>query len=164
MSFVIADPEMMASAASDLAAIGSNVDAAHMVAAAGTTSVIPAAADEVSVGVAHLFSAQAQQFQGLAGKAAAVHDQFVQTLKTSAACYSVAEAAAAASLQPAAASLAPAAGPLNLVSQLLADPYLIPVALFVLGFIAFLPIILVVFNLLRILGVLDLLQSLGLLG
>ncbi len=31
MSYVIAAPEMMTSAASDLAAIGSNVDAAHMV-------------------------------------------------------------------------------------------------------------------------------------
>jgi hypothetical protein len=37
---VIATPQMMTSAASDLAAIGSNVDAAHMVAAARTTTVI----------------------------------------------------------------------------------------------------------------------------
>jgi hypothetical protein len=56
MSYVIADPEMMTAAAADLATIGSNVDAAHMVAAARTTSVIPAAADEVSAGIAQLFS------------------------------------------------------------------------------------------------------------
>ena len=42
MSYVIAALEMMTSAASDLAAIGSNVDAAHAAAAARTTSVIPA--------------------------------------------------------------------------------------------------------------------------
>jgi PE family len=76
-------------------------------------ALVAAADAEVSVGVAHLFSAQAQQFQGLAGKAAAFHDQFVQTLKTSADSYSATETAAVASLQPAAASLAPPAGPLE---------------------------------------------------
>jgi hypothetical protein len=154
MSFAIAAPEMMTAAATDLAAIGSTLDAAHQAATIPTVTLVPAAADEVSVGVAHLFSAQAQQFQGLAGKAAAFHDQFVQTLKTSAGSYSATEAAAAASLQPAAASLAPAAGPLNLVSQLLADPELIPVVLLVLGFIGFAAIYLVVLNWLQNLGLL----------
>jgi PE family len=78
MSYVIAAPEMMTSAASDLAAIGSNVGAAHMVAAAQTTSVIPAAADEVSTGIAQLFSQHAANYQALAGQAAAFNDQFVQ--------------------------------------------------------------------------------------
>jgi hypothetical protein len=50
---------MMTSAATDLATIGSNVNAAHMVAAARTTSVIPAAADEVSAGIAQLVSQHA---------------------------------------------------------------------------------------------------------
>jgi hypothetical protein len=151
----------MSAAATDLATIGSNVDAAHLVAAAPTTAIVPAAADEVSTGIAALFSAQAQQFQGLAGKAAAFHDQFVQTLKTSAGSYSATEAAAAASLQPAAASLAPAAGPLNLVSQLLADPELIPAFLFVFGFIGYAVIVILVLNFLQNLGVLDFLQNLG---
>ena len=44
MSYVIAAPEMMTSAAADLATIGSNVSAAHMAAAARTVAVIPAAA------------------------------------------------------------------------------------------------------------------------
>lgn len=58
MSYVIAAPEMMTAAASDLAAIGSNVSAAHMVTAAPTVAVTPAAADEVSAGIAHLLPAR----------------------------------------------------------------------------------------------------------
>ena len=100
MSYVIAAPEMMTSAASDLAAIGSNVDAAHMVAATRTTSVIPAAADEVSTGIAQLFSQHAANYQALAGQAAAFNDQFVQHLTTSAGAYAATEAANAALLQP----------------------------------------------------------------
>jgi hypothetical protein len=101
MAYVIADPQMMTSAASDLAAIGSNVDAAHKVAAARTTSVIPAAADEVSASIAHLFSQHATDYQALAGQAAAFHDQFVGRLTASAAAYAHTEAPNTALLRPA---------------------------------------------------------------
>ncbi|HWS93014.1 MAG TPA: PE family protein, partial [Mycobacterium sp.] len=50
MSSVIAAPELINTAATDLANIGSNLSAAHTAAAAPTTAVIPAAADEVSAG------------------------------------------------------------------------------------------------------------------
>ena len=93
MSYVIAAPEMMTSAASDLAAIGSNVSAAHMVAAARTTSVIPAAADEVSTGIAQLFSQHAADYQATAAQAAAFNDQFVQNLRAGAFSYTDIEAA-----------------------------------------------------------------------
>jgi hypothetical protein len=83
----------MTSAAADLAAIGSNVNAAHMVAAARTTSVIPAAADEVSTGIAHLFSQHAASYQALAGQAAAFQEQFAQHLAASAGSFAHAEAA-----------------------------------------------------------------------
>ena len=92
MAYVIAAPDMMAAAAADLATIGSNVNAAHM-AAAPTVAVAPAAADEVSVGIAHLFSGYGQEYQKLAGQAAAVQDQFVKNLKASAVSYASAEAA-----------------------------------------------------------------------
>jgi hypothetical protein len=98
MSYVIADPEMMASAASDLAAIGSNVDAAHLVAAARTTSVIPAAADEVSAGIASVFSGHTQAYHAMAAHASAFHDQFVSTLKGGGAAYTATEAAGIGSL------------------------------------------------------------------
>src|ERR1700756_1820538 len=157
---MLAVPELIATAATDIAGIGSTLTAAHAVAAGPTTAIIPAAADEVSGAVAHLFSAQAQQFQGLAGKAATFHDQFVQTLKTSAGSYSTAEAAAAASLRPAA-SAVPGAGPLNLVSGLLAEPDLIPAFLFVFAFIGYAVVTILALNFLQNLGVLDFLQNLG---
>jgi hypothetical protein len=67
MAYVIAHPEMMAAAATDVATIGSTLNAAHTAAAAPTLAVMPAAADEVSAGVAHLFSQHAHDYQALAG-------------------------------------------------------------------------------------------------
>jgi PE family len=99
MSYVIADPALMTSAASDLARIGSNVSAAHLVAAARTVGVIPAAADEVSAGIAHLFSQHVQDYQALAAQASAFHGQFVQHLTASAASYANTEALSVDSLQ-----------------------------------------------------------------
>ena len=77
MSYVMAAPEMMAAAATDVAAVGSTLSAAHM-AAAPTVAVIRAAADEVSGSIAHLFSGYGQDYQALAGQAAAFHEQFMQ--------------------------------------------------------------------------------------
>jgi PE family len=93
MSVVIAAPEVVADAAADLANIGSTLNAAHLTAATPTVAVIPAAADEVSVNIAQLFSQHAQDYQALAGQAAAFHEEFAQHLTTSAAAYSNAEAA-----------------------------------------------------------------------
>jgi hypothetical protein len=99
MAYVIAAPEMIAAAATDVATIGSMLSAAHS-AAAPTLAVMPAAADEVSASVAHLFSQHAQDYQGLAGQAAAFHEQYVQHLNASARSYAIAEGANVASLQP----------------------------------------------------------------
>ncbi|OBI54011.1 PE family protein [Mycobacterium sp. E796] len=98
MSAVIATPELIEAAATDLAGIGSTVNAAHMTAGPSTLFVRPAAADEVSAGIAHLFSGYAQDYHALAGKAAAFQEQFVQHLTTSAGAYAGAEAANMASL------------------------------------------------------------------
>jgi len=99
MSLVIAAPELMADTAMDLANIGSTLNAAHMAAATPTVAVVPAAADEVSASIAHLFSLHAQDYQALAGQAAAYHEQFVQHLTSSAASYANAEAANVTLLQ-----------------------------------------------------------------
>jgi len=99
LSYVIADPEIMTAAASDLARIGSDVSAAHIAATAPTVAVIPAAADEVSADIAHLFSGYGQQYQALAGQAAAFHEQFVQHLTAGAFSYASIEAAIASFLQ-----------------------------------------------------------------
>lgn len=106
MSLVTAAPELMTVAATDLANIGSTIGAAHMAAATSTVGVIPAAADEVSSSIAHLFSQYAQDYQALAGEAAAFHEQFVQHLTSSAGAYASAEAASANLLQPLAGSAA----------------------------------------------------------
>jgi hypothetical protein len=110
MAYVIAAPEMMTAAASDLATIGSDVNAAHMVAAAPTVALVPAAADEVSAGIAQVFSQHAQRYQSLAGQAAVFHEQFVQHLTAGAHSYAATEAANAASLQHLNASAGSSAG------------------------------------------------------
>jgi hypothetical protein len=71
MSYVIAAPEVMAAAASDLTGIGSTLGAAHTAAAAQTTGILAAAEDEVSKAIAALFSAHGQGFHALGAQAAA---------------------------------------------------------------------------------------------
>ena len=66
MSFVIAAPEFMATAASDLANIGSTLSAANAAALAPMTIVLASGADEVSA-VAALFGAHALGYQALRG-------------------------------------------------------------------------------------------------
>jgi hypothetical protein len=99
MSQVVAEPELMKTAAADLSTIGSTLNAVHLAAAAPTLAVLPAAADEVSASVAHLFSDYGQDYQKLAGQAAVFHDQFVQRLTASANAYASAEAVNAKLLQ-----------------------------------------------------------------
>lgn len=100
MSSVIAVPGVMTSAATDLATITSNLNAAHLMAAPPTLAVLPAAADEISTGVAHLFSRYAEDYQRLARKAADFQEQFAQQLTAGAGAYAGAEAANTALLQP----------------------------------------------------------------
>ena len=92
MSYVIAAPEMMTAVAGDLGHIGSTLIEEHTAAAASTVGLVPAAGDEVSAGVAHLFSRYAADFHGLAGRAAVFHEQFVHQLSAGAHSYAGAEA------------------------------------------------------------------------
>ncbi len=90
---------MVAAAASDLANLGSALSKANAAALAKTTGLAPAAADEVSAGIAALFGAHAQAYQTLSAQAGAFHQQFVQLMNTSASWYAGAEAASASPLQ-----------------------------------------------------------------
>jgi hypothetical protein len=99
MSFVIAAPDYVAAAATDLASIGSSIHSAAAAAAAPTTEVAAAAGDEVSAAIASLFSSHGQGFQALTAQAAAFRDQFVQALNGAAGSYAAAEAANASPLQ-----------------------------------------------------------------
>ena len=96
MSSLIAAPELITTAATDLANVGSTLNAAHAAAATQTTGVLAAAEDEVSAAIAAVFSAHGQGFQALGAQAAAFHDQFVQALTAGAGSYASAEAANAA--------------------------------------------------------------------
>ena len=98
MSYVTALPEMLASAAGELQSIGSAVTAGNTAAAAPTTGVVPAAADEVSALTAAHFVAHGALYQELSAQATAIHELFVSTLATSAGSYAAAEAANAAAV------------------------------------------------------------------
>ena len=92
MSYITAAPEMIASAATDVASIGSTLNAARADAAAPTTAVLAAAEDEVSAAIAKLFSGHGQAFQTLGAQAAAFHAEFVRTLSGDAGTYADTEA------------------------------------------------------------------------
>ncbi len=96
MSFVAADPEALLTAVQSLRAAGSAMAAHSAAAAAPTTGLVPAAADEVSATAAAQFAAHAQLYQAVSAQAAAVHEMFVNTLATSAGSYAATEAANAA--------------------------------------------------------------------
>ena len=96
MSFVSTQPQLLSAAAGDLHGIGSVVSAADAAAAGPTTRVVPAAADEVSALTAAQFGAHSQMYQVFSAQAAAIREQFVATLETSARSYLATEAANAA--------------------------------------------------------------------
>jgi hypothetical protein len=91
--FVTTQPEALAYAAGHLQTIGSTVTAENAAAAAPTTGVVPAAADEVSALMAAQFTAHAQMYQTISAQAAAIHEGFVSTLAASGNSYAAAEAA-----------------------------------------------------------------------
>ena len=91
MSFVTTQPEALSAAATSLQGIGSGLNAQNAAAAAPTTGVVPAAADEVSALTAAQFAAHAQLYQAVSAQAAAIHEAFVNTLGTSAGSYSATE-------------------------------------------------------------------------
>ncbi len=96
MTFVTTQPEMLTSAAGQLQGVGTAIAAQNAAAAAPTTGVIPAAADEVSALTAAQFANHAQMYQAVSAQAAAMHEMFVRMLSASAGSYATTEAANAA--------------------------------------------------------------------
>ncbi len=99
MSFLIAAPEFVSAAASDLAHIGSAIIQANSSALVPTSGVVAAGGDEVSATIAALFGAHANAYQALSAQAASFHQQFVQLMSGGAGTYASAEAANASPLQ-----------------------------------------------------------------
>lgn len=93
MSFVIATPDLVESAAADLAGIRSSLAEAASSASGPTTGIAVAAQDEVSIAIASMFGDFGQQFQALSAQAQAFHEQFVGLLNAGAGAYASAEAA-----------------------------------------------------------------------
>lgn len=96
MSFVIATPDLVESAATSLAGIRSSLAEAAATAAGPTTGIAIAAQDEVSVAIASMFGNFGEQFQALSAQAQAFHQQFVSVMNAGAGAYASAEAANAA--------------------------------------------------------------------
>jgi hypothetical protein len=114
MSFVLAEPEIMAAVAANIQGIGSAVSEASAAAAAPTSGLLAAAGDEVSAAIASLFGAHGQEFQTVISQAQAFQNQFQHSLAGAANAYANAEVAIATGLQgllgvPAAQAAAPAA-------------------------------------------------------
>ena len=93
MTFVTTQPEMLTAAANQLEGVGTAIAAQNATAAAPTTGVVPAAADEVSALTAAQFANHAQTYQAVSAQAAAMHEMFVRMLSASAGSYATTEAA-----------------------------------------------------------------------
>ncbi|MGB9302905.1 MAG: PE family protein, partial [Mycobacterium sp.] len=91
MSFVVAAPDSLASAAAELAGIGSQISQASAAAAAPTSGLLAAAGDEVSAAIAAVFAEHGQAYQGLSAQAVAFHTQFVEAMSGAAGSYAAAE-------------------------------------------------------------------------
>ena len=135
MSYVVAAPDFLLTAAGDLAAMGSAVNAASAAAAHSTTSVLAAAEDEVSAALAALFGVYGREYQAATAQAAQFHERFMLGLAASANAYVTTEIAnaqhgLASSGTPVANAAAgtritvPGAGPLYYPNFLTRLPYL----------------------------------------
>ncbi|POX69366.1 PE family protein, partial [Mycobacterium kansasii] len=93
MSFLTTQPDELAAAAGKLQTIGATMEAENVAAAVPTTGVIPAAADEVSMLQASMFTAYGSLYQQISAEAAAMYEMLVNTLGVSAGTYAAAEAA-----------------------------------------------------------------------
>lgn len=98
MSYVIADPEMLLAAASDLEGIRSGLVLANAT-TGPATALAPAAADEVSAAVAGMFGAYGREYRALSAQVEAYHGRFVQALAAGANSFATAEAANTSILQ-----------------------------------------------------------------
>jgi hypothetical protein len=92
MSFVTTQPDALDYAAGKLEGIGTALAAQNAAAAASTTGVAPAAADEVSALQATQFSAYGNLYQQVSAEATAINQAFVQMLGLSGDSYGTTEA------------------------------------------------------------------------
>jgi hypothetical protein len=92
MLYVTTQPEALSATAATLSGVGASMSAENAAAAAPTTGVVPAAADQVSALAATQFAVHAQMYQAISSQAEMIHQQLVNTLHTSALSYAATEA------------------------------------------------------------------------
>jgi PE family/PPE-SVP subfamily C-terminal region len=93
MSYLTTAPAAIWEAATQLEGVGSSFAAESAGAAAPTTAISPAAADEVSILQSSVFSTYGQLYQTVSAQAQAIHQQFVNTLQQSSGSYQETEGA-----------------------------------------------------------------------
>lgn len=98
MSYVTIQPPALETAAGALSVISTTLTEAVATAAAPTTGLLMAAADEVSTAIADFFSAYGQDFQSISAEVSALYEGLVSKLTATADYYANAEAANAAQL------------------------------------------------------------------
>jgi PE family len=98
MSFMTAGLELITNAAQDLAGLHSTLDQATTTMAGPTTTLVPAASDEISGMVADLFNGFGHQTQALYAQASAFHRDFANLMRAGATSYAQAEAAGTTAL------------------------------------------------------------------
>jgi hypothetical protein len=92
VSVLLVVPEYLATATTDLGSIGASLQSVTAAAAAPTTGLAAASADEISAAVAALFTEYGQQYQAVAGQVATSYEQFARSLTASVNSYAAAEA------------------------------------------------------------------------
>ena len=92
MSYVFAQPPVLAAAATELAGIGSVIGEAAATAAAPTTGIMTAAADEVSAAIANFFGGFGLEFQTVSANLGLLYSGFTQRVTAAVDYYTNAEA------------------------------------------------------------------------
>jgi hypothetical protein len=98
MTSLLTQPQLITTAATDVADIRSAIGAAKAAAAGPTTGLAAAAADEVSAATAKLFGAYAQEYQSVLAQAGVFHEEFAAALASAGNAYAAAEAANASAI------------------------------------------------------------------
>lgn len=91
MSFVSVVPEVLSATAEALQDIGDHIVVSGGAADQVTAAVVAPGGDEVSEALAACLRAQAANYKGVSGRAAAAFDKFVESLDDAANAYSTAE-------------------------------------------------------------------------
>lgn len=104
MAYVLTQPQVLATAAADVAAIGATINEATATAARATTDVLAAGADEVSAAIATLFNGLGREGQAVLEQAAVLHSEFARSLAAAGTAYASSEAASVGALTTEAAS------------------------------------------------------------